>query len=109
MGDSTGEEALAPWAGATGSGGAASCTEHGRPGLVDDVQAHGPRPAGTRKEWALGDPKTKHRKQARRRGSHLVDIRVEDAVAEADGGGVVRVALGKLDVHLPRAAGVQAW
>ncbi|CAM9417256.1 unnamed protein product [Phaeothamnion confervicola] len=50
-------------------------TEHGAPGLVDDVKAY--------------------------RAAHLVHVGMEHAVLEADGRRLVRVLLGKRHVHLP--------
>lgn len=57
-------------------------TEHGAPSLVDDVQAHG--------------------------AGHLVHVRVEHAVLEADGGGLERVLLRQRHMYLPGSSLVRS-
>lgn len=57
-------------------------TEHGAPGLVDDVQAN--------------------------RAGHLVHIRVEHAVFEADRGGLEGVLLRQSDMDLPSSSLVRS-
>lgn len=80
----------------------ASCTKHGTPRLIDDVQANRAAPRGA---WRLA----RHGLGGKRRQPaaccvHLVNVWVEDAAHEADRGRLVWVLLGQLYVHLPRAA-----
>ena len=69
---------MSNWASSSAARRKAEMTDHGRPGLIDHVQAD--RPA------------------------ELIDVRVKDLIHEADRGRFVRIRVGQLDVHLPDAA-----
>lgn len=69
-------------------------TEHGRPGLVDDIETYTSAPA-------IGQ------KTSSKPCSQFIDVGVEDLVHEPDAGRLVGELLRELDMNLPDA--VREW
>lgn len=95
---------------------------HGRPGLVDDVEAHGAGSVVRAEEYQLcswsvlgrvcgvsaqvpKSQRTSRREEEREMDVHLIDVRMEYPVHKPNARTLIGVLVGQLDVYLPQATG----